>query len=73
MLMLLGYGRDFALRLRGAGTRKSIRLRQAYVVTGLTDSASGRATRTGDANKDVRNRRNRQVPSNNPDHKIQVL
>jgi hypothetical protein len=39
----------------------------------LTESASGRATRTGDASKDVRNRRIRLVPSNNPDHKIQVL
>ncbi len=40
----------------------------SFVVTGSTDSASGRATRTGDANRDVRNRRIRLVPSNNPGH-----
>ena len=38
----------------------------------LPDSSSGRAPRTGDASKDVRNRRIRPVPSNTPDHKIQV-
>jgi hypothetical protein len=42
------------------------------VAAGATDSSSGRATRTVDASKDVPSRRIRPVPSNNPDHKIQV-
>ena len=50
----------------------ALRCERDFVAAGATDSASGRATRTGDASKDVRNTRIRPVPSNNPDHKIQV-
>jgi hypothetical protein len=77
-LRLQNYGRTSPLRLRGRFS-----LRQGYggqgdakepdVAAGATDSASGRATRTGDASKDGRNRSIRLVPSSNPDHKSQVL
>jgi hypothetical protein len=50
----------------------ALRCERDFVPVGATDSSSGRATTTGDASKDVRNRRIRPVPSNNPDHKIQV-
>ena len=50
----------------------ALRCERDAVPAGATDSASGRATRTGDASKDVRNRRIRPVPNNNPDRKIQV-
>ena len=54
-----------------------VRLTKDYggqdVVTGSTDRTSDRATRTGDANKDVHNRRIRLVPSNNLGHKGQAL
>ena len=60
---------------RASGFGKRLRLSSPNVLgrDRFTDSASDRATRTGDANKDVRNRRIRLVPSNNPDHKTQVL
>ena len=50
----------------------ALRCERDSVAAGITDSSNGRATRTGDASKDVRNRRIRPVPSNNPDHKIRV-
>ena len=58
------------ISLSGCG---ALRCERDNVAAGPTDSASGRATTTGDASKDVRNRRIRLVPSNNLEHKIQVL